>query len=500
MTVQTKPAPHASPAGVTKIDFSNLTITNAMEYFASGKLSCEALVGHFLARAKANADLNVFITLDVEGALAEARAVDANRANGEAIKPLSGIPIVIKDNIHVAGLPATAGTPSLAKFVPNTDSPSVQRLRDAGAIILGKTNMHELAFGATGYNYAFHHEGTVGVRNPYDFSRIAGGSSSGSAAALGARMAISALGTDTGGSMRIPCALNGCASLRPSWGRYSGEGVIPISSSRDTVGPMGLCMADVALLDSIITGEAALPSVQLDKLRLGVVPGFWANLDADTQAISGVVVKELEAAGVSFIEIADAGLQELNQAIGFPVVIYEAYDDMVAYLREQGPGISIEDLFDQVASPDVKGIYKDMVLPRRTMGDGGELVDAAPVYADAVRSGRPALKERYRKLFEQYDLDAFVFPTTPIVAPLACPEVSLPENFHWLIQNTEPAASANLPSIQLPIGLGPTTGLPVGLELDGPQGTDRRMLSIGIELEALLGRIPAAPMLDDRQE
>jgi mandelamide amidase len=494
MNIQTNLGPKACSADENGIDFSTLTISEAVGYFASGALNCETLVAHFIERAKANSDLNIFITLDVEGALAEARAVDANRAKGGATKPLSGIPIVIKDNIHSAGLPATAGTPALANFVPDADAPTVQRLRDAGAIILGKTNMHELAFGATGYNYAFHQEGTIGVRNPYDASRVAGGSSSGSAAALGARMAISALGTDTGGSMRIPCALNGCASLRPSWGRYSGAGVIPISSSRDTVGPMGLCMADVALLDAIITGEAGLPPVQLDKLKLGVVPGFWANLDADTQIVSAAAVKKLEAAGVRFIEIPEAGLQELNKAIGFPVVIYEAYDDMVAYLREQGPGISIQQLFEQIASPDVKGIYQAMVLPRRTMGEGGALVDAAPIYAQAVAHGRPALKARYRELFERYELDAFVFPTTPIVAPAARPEVCLPENFHWLIQNTEPAASANLPSIQLPIGLGPSTGLPVGLELDGPLGQDRRMLSIGIELESLLGRIPAAPL------
>lgn len=476
-----------------RFELSQLTISETLSLYSSGKLRCETLIAECIRRARANIDLNIFITLDADGALAEARAVDKDRAMGRPGKPLSGIPIVIKDNIHVAGLPATAGTPALSSFVPDADAPVVKRLRDAGVIVLGKTNMHELAFGATGYNYAFHHGDTVGVRNPYDSERIAGGSSSGSAAALGARVSMTALGTDTGGSMRIPCALNGCASLRPSWGRYSGQGVIPISRSRDTIGPMGLCMADVALLDAIITGEAALPAVKLENLRLGVVSGFWANLDADTRTISSDVVRKLEEAGVCFIEIVDAKLQELNQTIGFPVVIYEAYDDMVTYLREQGSGISIDSLFDQIASPDVKGIYRDMVLPRRTVGPDGVLVDAAPIYAEAVRHGRPALKEHYRELFERYELDAIVFPTTPVVAPLARPEVCLPENFHWLIQNTEPAASANLPSIQLPIGLGADTGLPVGLELDGPVGTDRRMLAIGIALESVIGRIPAAP-------
>lgn len=474
------------------VGLSDLTIATAAARMASGELSSEALMHACIDQAQARNGLNVFITLDTERALSAAREADAARAAGVPSKPLAGVPLVIKDNIHSAGLPATGGTPALANFIPADDAPTVKRLRDAGAIVLGKTNMHELAFGATGFNHAFHSKEAVGVRNPYDASRIAGGSSSGSAAALGARMALAALGTDTGGSMRIPCALNGCASLRPSWGRYSGKGVIPISSSRDTVGPMALCMADVALLDAIISGEAALPPVRLNALRLGVAKGFWANLDADTESLAKAAVARLEAVGVIFVEVPDARLQELNEPIGFPVVFGEAYDDMRTYLSEQGPGISIEALYEQIASPDVKGIYKDLVLPRRTFGPDGTLVDVEPLYQEALRNGRPALKAHYRDLFERYELDAFVFPTTPIVAPEARPEVSLPENFHLLIQNTEPAASACLPSIQLPIGLGSTTGLPVGLELDGPAASDRRMLAIGIALEAVLGRIPAA--------
>ncbi|THF62146.1 indoleacetamide hydrolase [Pseudothauera rhizosphaerae] len=476
--------PHRSTSGPT--------LAEAAAQIAAGELSCGALMRDCIARAEAHPELNIFITLDAERALAAACAADAARAAGQAQGPLAGLPIVVKDNIHAAGLPATAGTPALADFVPRSDAPTLRRLREAGAVVLGKTNMHELAFGATGYNHAFHHPGSVGVRNPYDATRIAGGSSSGSAAALGARMALASLGTDTGGSMRIPCALNGCASLRPSWGRYSGEGVIPISNSRDTVGPMALCMADVALLDGIVTGEAALHSVRLDTLRLGVAPGFWANLDEDTQALTAAAVKKLEAVGVSFIEVPEARLLELNEPIGFPVVLYEAYDDMVAWLRDQGPGISIEALFDGIASPDVKGIYGEFVLERRTFGPGGKPVPARPLYDEAVRHGRPALKAHYRELFARHRLDAFVFPTTPVVAPVARPEISLPENFHLLIQNTEPSASAGLPSIQLPIGLGPATGLPVGMELDGPDGTDRRLLSVGMALEAVLGRIPSA--------
>ncbi len=164
------------------------------------------------------------------------------------------MPIVVKDNIEVARLPSTGGTPALKGYVPKADAPVVKRLRDAGAIVLGKTNMHELAFGISGYNPAYNTGAEVGVRNAYDASRSAGGSSSGTGAALGARIVLAGLGTDTGGSVRVPCAFNGCAALRPTVGRYSQKGILPISHTRDTAGPMALAMSDVELLDRVISG------------------------------------------------------------------------------------------------------------------------------------------------------------------------------------------------------------------------------------------------------
>lgn len=484
--------PTTAPAG-TAADIDNLTIAGALRAMADGSLSSEALVSAYIDRARARSGLNIFITLDEAGALAAARAVDTLRAAGQPLGPLAGIPVVVKDNIHVAGLPSTAGTPALADFVPAEDAPVVRRLREAGAVMLGKTNMHELAFGATGYNAAFHAPGTIGVRNPYDPARIAGGSSSGSAAALGARMAPAALGTDTGGSMRIPPALNGCASLRPSANRYPAAGIAPIASSRDTAGPMALCMADVALLDGLITGEQALPAVELKSLRLGVVADFWANMDAEVAPIAAATRHRLEATGVAFVEIDDKQIMALNNAVGFPVVFHEAYSDMVGYLATQGPGISIEQLRAGIASPDVAGLYDRFVLPRKAPDTEGNIVDSAPLYDMAQNTGRPALRAHYRALFDRHRLDAFVFPTTPVVAPPAKPDVSEPQNFALLIQNTEPSASAGLPGIQLPVGLGAKTGLPVGFELDGHAGDDRRLLAIGIALEAVLGRIAPAP-------
>ena len=477
---------HAQPNAP---DLAKLTASEAVRQICAGTLDSEHLVSAYLAQAKSKANLNAFITLDEAGALKAARAADAARRRGDACKPLAGLPVVIKDNIHVQGLPATAGTPALKAFVPAADAPVVAKLRAAGAVILGKTNMHELAFGVSGYNPAFQTGPEVGVRNAYDTARIAGGSSSGNGTALGARMAPAALGTDTGGSVRIPCAFNGCASLRPTMGRYSQQGIAPISHTRDTAGPMAMSMADVALLDRVIAGGKAIKPADLKRVRLGVVPAFYANLDADTKAATDAALAKLRAAGVALVDVDMPKLMELNGAVGFPVALFEAHDDMVAYLAKYTTGLDIAQLVAGIASPDVKGTFEGLVIPRKLPAANG-VVDAKPAYDNAMRVARPQLIKLYSETFARHRLDALVFPTVPRVALAATPEASSPENFGALIQNTDPGSNAGIPGIQLPSGLGATSGLPVGLELDGPAGSDRRLLAIGLAVERELGRLP----------
>jgi mandelamide amidase len=485
----------ALPGSRQAPDVDTLTATEIARAVCAKRLTSEAVTQAYLARARQRPELNAFVTLDADGALRAARAADARvAAAGGACAPLAGVPIVVKDNIHVAGLPSTAGTPALKNFVPTADAPVVQRLREAGAVVLGKTNLHELAFGISGMNATYNATTTApGVRNAHDPSRAAGGSSAGTGAALGARIAPAGLGTDTGGSVRIPCAFNGCASLRPSAGRYPAEGIAPISHTRDTAGPMAVAMADVELMDRVISGAAPVAPADLKGVRLGVVPYFLANLDADTRAAFDAAFARLRGAGATVVDnVAMPQLGELNGAVGFPLALYEAYDDMVAYLARWRTGITIEQLAAGIASPDVKGTYAGLVIPRMLPTPDGKAVPAKPIYDAAMAQHRPALRRLYAQTFAAHRLDALVFPTTPAAAMKADAEASSLPNFLLYIQNTDPGSNAGLPGVQLPMGLGRAVRVPLGLELDGPEGSDRRLIAIGMAVESVLGRVPPA--------
>jgi Asp-tRNA(Asn)/Glu-tRNA(Gln) amidotransferase A subunit family amidase len=482
----------AEPAAIT--DPTTLTAQESARAFCAGRISSERMVRASLDRIQGHRSLNAFIHVDEQGALAAARDADARRKDGKgACAALAGVPIVVKDNIHVRGLPLTAGTPALKAFVPREDAPVVASLRAAGAIILGKTHLHELAFGITGYNPSFRTSDVVGVRNAYDTARVAGGSSSGTAAALAARLAPAGLGTDTGGSVRIPCAFNGCAALRPSVGRYARDGITPISHTRDTAGPMARTVADVALLDRLIVGGEPVRPAVLKGIRLGVVPALHAGLDADTRAVTEEALAKLRKAGATLVDVEMPGLLERNAAVGFPVALHEAHDDLIGYLARYDTGIDLRGLARGILSPDVKAVFDNFVVPRKLPTPTGGVVDSQPAYTAAMTTERPALQKLYRDTFARHRLDALVFPTVPAVAPVASPEVNDPATFAAVIRNTDPGSNAGIPGLQVPAGLGPKSRLPVGLEFDGPMGTDRRLLAIGLAAERVLGSLPAPP-------
>jgi mandelamide amidase len=456
------------------------TLTNAIQKPGSVELA----VRESVQKASDNKALNAFIHIDKDAAIKAAAASDTRRRNGKLIGPLDGVLLIVKDNIHVAGMPNTAGTPALKGFIPKHDAPVIERLKRAGAIILGKTNMHELAFGISSYNNAFY-EKHIGVRNSHDIERMAGGSSGGTGAAIGAGIVYGGLGTDTGGSVRIPAALNGVVGFRPTVGRYSQEGVTPISHTRDTIGPMAVDVRSVALLDSVISGEKWVKNPARKKgLRLGVSAAFLKNMEPEIKVLWDKTITAFQNDGIVVAEIDASELIRLNALVGFPVALFEAGKDMRSYLKEYDIDKTIEELGAEIASPDVSATYKDLVIPGKLPGPDG-LVEAAPVYEAAIKTHRPMLIQEYRKIFNDHKLDALAFPTTPAVAKKADGNSSSLENFVLFIQNTDPGSNAGMPGLSIPMGL-TKNGLPAGIEIDGLPGSDSKLLSIGLALEEIL--------------
>jgi len=474
------------PAALAAPTFWDLNLTQTVAALRNGEITSRALVDLYLGRIEARRDLNAFICVDSQRARLLAEAYDRLPLAEKQRLPLGGVPIAVKDNIHVRGLPNTAGTPALSHFIPDADAPIVQALVAAGAIILGKTNMQELAYGSSGYNEGFHMPGIIGIRNAHDPDRIAGGSSSGSGCAVGAGLVPAALGTDTGGSVRQPAALNGCVGYRPSVGRYPRAGITPISETRDTPGPLTRSVADLLLLDHVLTGQPTAPAPLPSTLRLGVIRELWEDLSDEVAQGCGTALRALEAAGVTLVPVSIEGLLELSRQVSMPIALYEGLDTLAAYLRTYNTGLTPAEVASAIASSSVKQLFDDYILARKIPGPEHTLVDLPPVYRDAIQVHRPELIQRYAHTFEQHRLDALVFPTTPDVAELSSPQAAAFTAFARQIRNTDPGSAAGLPGISLPVGLAPHSGLPIGLEVDGLPGQDLHLLAVAQALEAIL--------------
>ncbi|HEU5283985.1 MAG TPA: indoleacetamide hydrolase [Burkholderiales bacterium] len=468
-------------------DLGNLGAAQAVGAMRRGDLTAEQYAQFCLMRAEALRDLNAFITLEPERVLEAARKADRLRASGAPLGPLHGLPLAIKDNIDTAGIPTTAATPTLRDNRPHADAPILASLYGAGAILLGKTNMHELAFGYTTNNTAF-----GAARNPYDSGRIPGGSSGGTAVAIAARMTPVGLGTDTVGSVRVPAALCGIAGLRPSSGRYPGAGIVPLSHSRDTAGPMARSIADLILLDSVITGDAApVEPVPLARLRLGVARAYyWAQLDDEVERVAKAALAKLAAAGARLVDIdlaplpADAFKARRCRSIQ----LFELKPDLSRYL-EAHPGADFERVAAGLASPPVKTLIEDLVL--------GPDAPSREVYDAVMGEYRPSLQAAFKQAFGT-GVDAIVFPMTQVPALPIGQDAEFEvrgDKFPlvYLGRNADPGSCAGLPGICLPAGL-TKANLPVGLGLDAPAGGDRTLLGIGLSVERVLGRLPAPAM------
>jgi indoleacetamide hydrolase len=467
-------------------DETSPTAADVIALIRAKAITAVSAVQAALDRAEQHKDINAFITLNRDGALAAAKEVDAGATTGV----LAGLPIIVKDNINTSDMPTSGGTPALRDARPTRNAPSLQKLLDAGAIVIGKANMHELAFGITSTNLASF---AGPVKNPYDRSRIPGGSSGGTAAAIAARIVTCGLGSDTGGSTRVPAALTGTVGLRPSVGNGGAERryhdtdmVVPISHTRDTVGPMGRTVADVALLDSVISGSPLVSAAPLRGKRLGVPASFWSGLDRELEAVVMTARAKLGDAGIVLVDVDMPGLFEQNGKVSFPVALHEPIADIPAYLKASGiEDIALADIAAQIASPDVAGAFGAITA---------DVFGAA--YPNAIGAQRQALQDMYQAYFRDNNLDGILFPTTIAPAPLIDVEKGSSEmsinggalvpTFDTMIRNTDPGSNAGLPGLSLYAGMTPG-GLPVGLEIDGPVGRDAMLLAVGLAIEAILG-------------
>lgn len=396
--------------------------------------------------------------------------------------PLSGIPFAVKDNIGTADLPTTAGTPALRGCVPRRDATVVARMRAAGGCVIGKTNMHELAFGITSNNAAY-----GPVRNPFDPSRSAGGSSGGSAAAVALGVVPFALGTDTGGSVRIPAAHCGIVGLRPSAGRYPRDGVALLSTTRDCVGVMAATVADVDHLDRLIAGAGppcAATAASLDGVRLGVPrAGFYDEVDDSVAGQVGHALDAAARAGATLVDVDLGELHELDARCGFPIVLHETARTLPAYLAELPEpycALTVEELIAAVASPDVAGFLTQLL---------DDPVDER-VYRAALAE-RDEMRERHRAVFAHHRIAALVYPTVPMLPPPIGDDITTPvagrevPTFATSIRNTSPTTIIGSPAISIPCGHSPA-GLPIGVSLESPVGTDRALLHLAALLEKAL--------------
>ena len=429
-------------------DPTNLSIAQAQRLIRTGALSPLELVEAYVERIRRlDGRLNAFVTVTEERALARARVLQAELADGRWRGPLHGIPIALKDNIDTAGVRTTAASEVFADRVPDADAEVVTRLEAAGAIILGKLNMHEFAYGATS---AFTRTGPV--RNPWDVNRIPGGSSGGSGTAVAARLCAGALGTDTGGSVRIPAAHCGIVGLKATYGLASIRGIIPLSVSLDHVGPMCRTVADAALMLHAMVGydPRDIPSIRADvrdyasalrrptsALRLGVPRTSFYD-DVDPQILAAVE-RALDVLGDLTASTRDVELPARPDAGTVLVEAYAYHADLLAEKRD---------------------LYDPSTLERIERGAGVPAAD----YADALYQ-LTLVRKAIAAVFE--DVDVLVTPTlVQLPVSIEAAQLSPDEVTGILVRNTAPFNTYGIPAITVPCGFS-REGLPIGLQLCG---------------------------------
>lgn len=439
--------------------------------------------------------VEAYVTLDKENALEKAKQIDEKISNGENLHPLAGIPIGIKDNISTKGLRTTCSSKMLENYVPPFNATVMDKINDAGMIVTGKLNMDEFAMGSSTENSYFKK-----TKNPFDLTRIPGGSSGGSAAAVAAREAIVSLGSDTGGSIRQPASYCGVVGLKPTYGTVSRYGLVAFASSLDQIGPIGKCVEDVAMLQSLINGYdkmdatsayreypdyKSMLSTDVKGLRIGLPKEYFGDgIDENVKSAVLGAVKELEKQGAVVKEIS---LPSTDYALSSYYIISSAeassnlarYDGVKYGFRAE----NYDNLIDMYEKTRSEG-FGDEVKRRILLGT---FVLSSGFYDGYYKKAKLSQRKISAEFSESFkDIDVIATPTVPSTAFKIGENVDDPLKMYATDICTVTINIAGLPAISVPCGYD-NSGLPIGLQLIGDKFTEDKLLNTAFAYEKLFG-------------
>jgi aspartyl-tRNA(Asn)/glutamyl-tRNA(Gln) amidotransferase subunit A len=481
-----------------------LDAVGTADAIATGQASAVEVAGAHLDRIdQVDGLVKAFLHVDREGALAAAQAVDARRAAGERLGPLAGVPLAMKDVVVTQGLPTTSGSKILQGWIPPYDATVTTRIKQAGVVMLGKTNMDEFAMGSSTENSAYQL-----THNPWDLGRVPGGSSGGSSAAVAAFEAPLAIGTDTGGSIRQPAAVTGIVGHKPTYGAVSRYGLIAFSSSLDQAGPFGRTVLDTALLHEAMAGHDPCDSTSIPQPGPDVVAAARTGALGDLSGVRIGIVSELTGGSGGYQQGVLARFREaleILQGLGAELVEVSCphFDYALAAYYLIAPSECSSNLarFDSVryglrVGDDGSNSLEDVMSLTREQGFGPEVKRRIMIGTYALSSGyydafygqaqkvRTLIARDFGRAFEQADV--LVSPTSPFVAFGIGERTADPMAMYVNDLCTLPASLAGTPAISVPCGLSDETGpqLPVGLQIMAPAMADDRCYRVGAAFEA----------------
>ncbi|SEM64636.1 Asp-tRNA(Asn)/Glu-tRNA(Gln) amidotransferase subunit GatA [Streptacidiphilus jiangxiensis] len=491
-------------------DLTRYTAAETASAIATGEVSAVEVAQAHLDRINAvDEKVHAFLHVDTDGALEAARAVDAKRAAGEELGPLAGVPLALKDVFTTKGIPTTAGSKMLEGWRPPYDATVTRRLKEAGVVILGKTNMDEFAMGSSTENSAY---GPTG--NPWDLSRIPGGSGGGSAAALAAFEAPLAIGTDTGGSIRQPGAVTGTVGVKPTYGSVSRYGLIAFSSSLDQGGPCARTVLDTALLHEAIAGwdpmdstsiNAPVPAVvaaarhaDVKGMRVGVVKEFGGEgYQAGVMQRFNESVELLRSLGAEIVEISCPSFTYALPA--YYLIAPSECSSNLARFDAMRYGLRVGDNGERSAE-EVTALTREAgfgpeVKRRIMLGTYALSSGYYDAYYGSAQKVRTLISRDFDRAFG--DVDVLISPTTPTTAFPIGERADDPMAMYLADLCTIPSNLAGNAAMSVPCGLAPEDNLPVGLQIIAPALADDRLYRVGAAVEAALNDKWGHPLLEE---